>query len=333
MIWIQFAVCAVIIILLSTQLTRYGDAIAEKTGLGRAWVGAILIAGVTSLPELASGISAVNLLKQPNLAAGSILGSCLFNLALIAVMDLAYQPGLILTEVEDSHLLSGGLGIILFSAVTLAVLLGPDVNGFGVLGISIFSIIILIAYGLGARMIARLEQRRFAEVLENKARQNNYENISSRKSYSIFIMAAAGIIIAGIWLSYIGNQLSLITGLSQSFVGNFFLAMSTSLPEVAASLAAVRMGAIDIAIGNVMGSNLFNILLLGIFDITDGKDNFWGTLTTGTSYAAVLAMLMTSIVVVSIVYRASPKFLRRISWDGISLIIVYIGAMVLLYFH
>ncbi|MEK7439822.1 MAG: hypothetical protein AABZ78_03425 [Chloroflexota bacterium] len=99
MIWIEFAVCAALIVAAATQLSRYGDVLAEKTGLGRAWVGGILLAGVTSLPELVSGVSAVTWLNAPNLAAGSILGSCLFNLALIALMDLAYQPGSIVLSI------------------------------------------------------------------------------------------------------------------------------------------------------------------------------------------------------------------------------------------
>jgi cation:H+ antiporter len=101
MIWIEFVACAGLIFWAGSLLSKYGDVIAEKTGLGRAWIGAILIAGVTSLPELASGVSAVAWLNRPNLAAGAVLGSCLFNLALIAMIDLAYQPGRVLAKAQE----------------------------------------------------------------------------------------------------------------------------------------------------------------------------------------------------------------------------------------
>ena len=331
MIWIQFVICAALIIFLGSLLSRYGDVIAEKTGLGGVWIGAILIAGVTSLPELTSGVSAVVWLKQPDLAAGSILGSCLFNLVLIAVMDIVYQPGPILSEVEDSHLLSAGLGVILFSIVAIAVLFGQTLGVKTILGMSVFSLLILVAYLIGARLIARFEQRRYAEVLKKEAVQYNYENISSRKAYGIFILASLGIIAAGIWLSFIGDQISTSTGLSRSFVGNLFLAFSTSLPEVAVSVAAVRLGALDIAIGNVLGSNLFNILILTIFDIANGRADFWKGLSNGNGIAAIMTILMTGIVIVSIVYRASPKFKRRINWDGWLLIGSYLVTMLILY--
>jgi len=109
MLWLEYALCAALIVSAAIVLSRYSDVLAEKTGLGRAWIGAILLAGVTSLPELASGVSAVAWLKAPNLAAGSILGSCLFNLVLLALMDLAYQPGSILAQAQEGHLLSAAL--------------------------------------------------------------------------------------------------------------------------------------------------------------------------------------------------------------------------------
>jgi cation:H+ antiporter len=331
MIWIQFIICAAIIIWAATLLAKYGDVIAEKTGLGRAWIGAILIAGVTSLPELASGVSAVVWLDAPNLAAGAILGSNLFNLALIAVMDLAYQPGSILAKAQDGHILSGGLGILLMGVIALAVLLGSPVSSIGLLGLSIISVLIFVVYAFGARMIAMLEQKRAAEILEKEAEAGNYDQISSAKAYAMFVLSALIVILTGIWLAYIGDQLSATTGLSQSFVGNLFLATSTSLPEVAVSLAAIRLGAIDMAIGNVLGSNLFNIALLAVYDIADGTANFWASLTSANAFAAVISMMMTGVVIISITYRASPRTPRRISWDGYALAGMYIGAVAMLY--
>jgi cation:H+ antiporter len=331
MIWVEFILCAAAIVWVANMLSRYGDVIAEKTGFGRAWIGAILIAGVTSLPELASGVSAVVWLDAPNLAAGAVLGSCLFNLMLIAVMDLTYQPGRVLANAQDVHILSGGLGVLLLGLVALDVLLGSGINGFGVLGISFLSIAIIVLYAIGGRMIAGLEKERTGQVLEQEARANDYAHISARKAYAVFVLSAAGVILLGIWLSSIGDRLSATTGLSRSFVGNLFLATSTSLPEVAASIAAIRLGAIDLAIGNVLGSNLFNITLLAIYDLADGRSNFWAALNNANGFAAVMTMMMTGVVIISLMYRASPRTPYRFSWDGIALIAMYVGSIFMLY--
>lgn len=331
MVWAEFIICAAFIILAGSLVSKYGDVIAEKTGLGRAWIGAILIAGVTSLPELASGVSAVTWLKAPNLAAGAVMGSCLFNLMLIAVMDLAYQPGRVLAKAQEVHILSGGLGVLLLGLVAMGVLIGP-LNGVGAFGIGLLSIVIVILYSIGGKMIAGLEKERMGEVLEQEARELDYADISKGKAFFLFISSAVGVIILGIWLASIGDRLAATTGLSRSFVGNLFLAVSTSLPEIAASLAAVRFGAIDLAIGNVLGSNLFNILLFSVYDLADGRANFWSALTNANGFAAVMAMMMTGVVIISLMYRASPRTPYRFSWDGVALIGMYIGSIVTLYF-
>ena len=331
MIWIEFMLCAAGITTAGYFLSKYGDVIAEKTGFGRAWIGAILIAGVTSLPELASGVSAVVWLDAPNLAAGAVLGSCLFNLMLIAVMDLTFQPGRVLANAQDVHILSGGLGVLLLGLVALDVLIGPGLNGAGMLGISFLSILIFVIYAVGGKMIAGLEKERMGQVLEQEAKALDYAHISARKTYAIFILNAAAVILLGIWLSSIGDRLSATTGLSRSFVGNLFLAMSTSLPEIAASIAAIRLGAIDLAIGNVLGSNLFNVTLLSVYDLADGRANFWASLNNSNGFAAVMTMMMTGVVIISLMYRASPRTPYRFSWDGIALIAMYIGSIFALY--
>lgn len=331
MIWIEFIVCAALITWAGSLLSKYGDVIAEKTGLGRAWIGAILIAGVTSLPELASGVSAVTWLHAPNLAAGAVLGSCLFNLALIAMIDLAYQPGRVLAKAQDVHILSGGLGVLMLGMVVMGVLIGPALNGFGGLGVSILSIVIFLLYLIGGKMIAGLEKERAIEVLEKVAVEGNYDKISARKAYIIFILSGIAVVALGIWLASIGDRLAATTGLSRSFVGNLFLALTTSLPEIAASLAAIHIGAIDLAIGNVLGSNLFNIALFFAFDLADGRANFWASLTTANAFAAVMTIMMTGVVIISLMYRASPKTPYRFSWDGLALAAMYIGSIAVLY--
>ena len=331
MIWIEFMLCAAGITTAGYFLSKYGDVIAEKTGFGRAWIGAILIAGVTSLPELASGVSAVVWLDAPNLAAGAVLGSCLFNLMLIAVMDLTFQPGRVLANAQDVHILSGGLGVLLLGLVALDVLIGPGLNGAGMLGISFLSILIFVIYAVGGKMIAGLEKERMGQVLEQEAKALDYAHISARKTYAIFILNAAAVILLGIWLSSIGDRLSATTGLSRSFVGNLFLAMSTSLPEIAASIAAIRLGAIDLAIGNVLGSNLFNVTLLSVYDLADGRANFWASLNNSNGFAAVMTMMMTGVVIISLMYRASPRTPYRFSWDGIAWSAMYSGSIFALY--
>lgn len=180
-------------------------------------------------------------------------------------------------------------------------------------------------------MIAGLEKERAGEVLEKEAAEGGYAEISARRAFVVFILSSIAVVGLGIWLASIGDRLAVTTGLSRSFIGNLFLAWTTSLPEIAASLAAIRLGAIDLAIGNVLGSNLFNLALFFIYDIADRYDNFWASLTNANAFAAVMAIMMTGVVIISLMYRTSPKTPSRISWDGLAIAGMYIGSIALLY--
>ncbi|NTU64285.1 MAG: sodium:calcium antiporter [Chloroflexi bacterium] len=331
MVWIEFIICVIVVIAASNILSRYADVIAEKTGLGRAWVGAILLAGVTSLPELVSGITAVTLLNAPNLAIGGIVGSNLFNLTLIAVMDVAYQPGSILAQAEEGHMLSAGLGILLMGLIVASPLLGVSLSGVGILGVSFISIGIFVLYLIGTRLLGIFQRKRALEFLEQEAEALHYDQISRRRTYLMFLGAGLIVVAAGVWLGSIADRIAVETGLGRSFVGALFLGVSTSLPEIATSLSAVRMGAIDLAIGNVLGSNLFNVMLLSVYDVFDGPQNLWASLSTANALASVMAIMMTAVVVISLIYRASSRTPFRINWDGAALLAMYAGALVLLY--
>ena len=271
------------------------------------------------------------LLNAPNLAIGGIVGSNLFNLTLIAVMDVAYQPGSILARAQDGHILSGGLGILLMGLIVTAPLIGPALNGAGVFGISLISIGLISVYLTGARLLAAFERKRAVEVLEQEAEALHYDRIRRRRAFLTFGGAALVVVVTGVWLSSLTDQIAAETGLGRSFVGALFLGISTSLPEITASLTAVRLGAIDLAIGNVLGSNLFNVTLLAVYDVFDGGKNLWASMSNANALGLIVAMMMTAVVIISLMYRASPKTPRRMNWDGAALVAMYLGAMAALY--
>jgi len=113
LVWLKFTLCLIIILFAGTRLARYGDAIAEKTGLGRIWIGLVLLAVITSVPELVTGISSVALVKLPDLAVGDLLGSCIFNLAILALLDILYRPGPVLSQASPRNMRSAGIAILL----------------------------------------------------------------------------------------------------------------------------------------------------------------------------------------------------------------------------
>src|SRR3990170_5747354 len=121
--WLEFALCAVLIGYAGTKLSRYGDVIADKTGLGGAWIGLALMATVTSLPELVTGISSVALVDAPDIAVGNVLGACIINLTMIVILDLLHREESIYSRASQGHILSAGFGIIMAGFVGFSVLM------------------------------------------------------------------------------------------------------------------------------------------------------------------------------------------------------------------
>jgi cation:H+ antiporter len=313
MIWLELAVCASLIIWTASTLSRYADILSEKTGLSKGWVGVILLAGITSQPELASGTCTVDWLKAPNLAAGAIMGSCLINIFLIAILDRSYQPHRVFSREQDAHILAGGLGILMLGMATVATLVGPPFNNFGLWRVSLVSLILIIVFMIGVRLVSYLEKDRTRQKVHKEARVFPFKQISKRRTYGVFALTLIAVILLGVWLSAVGARIATTTGLSRSFVGNLFLAESTSLPEIAASLTAIHLGAVDLVIGNVFGSNLANIFILSFYDLIDGGAKLWTSLTQSNALVAVVAMMMPGIIFISLRFRATSRTNTRIS--------------------
>ena len=324
---IQFIICTVIIVYAGQELSKYGDIIAEKTGLGRTWIGIVLMASITSLPELITGVSAVAIFNLPDLAAGDILGSCMFNILILALLDLGH-PVPVSTRAHYGNVLSGSFGILLLGLVGGAIFAKTSLPSIGWIGISSLGFIII--YLLAIRIVFLYEQKRIAEFAKEIAEELQYRNISRKTAISKYVINALIVIVAATYLPYIGEELAEITGLGQTFVGSIFIAFSTSLPEVVVCVAAVKLEAMDMAFGNLLGSNLFNIAILGIDDIFYIKNPLLTNVSDTHILTTLAAIMMTAIILIGLTYRAIKKPFV-FSWDSLGIIGVYLGTTLLLY--
>ena len=326
--WLQFVVCTGIILVSGTYLSKYGDVIAEKTGLGRTWVGVALMASVTSLPELVTGISSVAIFDLPNIALGDVLGSCMFNILILALLDCMGGSAPISTRAHQGQVLTAAFGILMLGLVNVSILASSVMPSAGWVGVYSFAFggIYLVAM----RAVFFYEKKRIAELVEAVAEETQYEEISKAKAFRMYGLNALLIIGAATYLPHIGETLAETTGLGQSFVGNIFIALSTSLPEVVVSVAALRMGAVDMAFGNIFGSNLFNILILAIDDILYTKGPILSYISTSHLVSSNAAIAMTAVAAIALTYRTSKKPLF-VAWDALAICAVYILALSVLY--
>ncbi|MDA8100893.1 MAG: hypothetical protein M0042_14850 [Nitrospiraceae bacterium] len=327
--WIEFALCSGLIVYGGMNLARYGDVIAEKSGLGRAWIGLILMASVTSLPELITGLSSVTIADAPDIALGDIMGSCVFNLAIISLMDIMHGPAPIFSKAEHGHVLSAGFGVVLIGVAAVSILAHDQLPPIGWIGM--YTPAIIVIYGIGMRSVFLFNKKKIATFVGEIAEAARYDHLSVRETATKYALNAAVVVFAALWLPFLGDRLAVETGLGRSFIGTIFVAMTTSLPELVVSLVALRIGAADMAIGNLLGSNLFNIFILAVDDLFYLRGSLLSSVSQNHAITAFMAVIMTGITMISLTYRLEKKIFLRLGWDAIALIAGYGFNMYLLY--
>jgi len=329
LVWLQFALCVVLIGVAGLRLIRYGDAIAELTGLSRSWVGLILVATVTSLPELVTGLSAVTVAAAPDIAIGDALGSCIFNLAILAFVDTFYRKDAVYAIANRGHILPAGFGVILLTTVTMVLVLSTQGVMPHVGHVSVGSVVLIALYAMSMRVIYKVEQRHH-EPQGDKPRTTTLKLKAALMGYALASIVIVG---SGIWLPLLGVELARIMGWSNSFVGTLFVAMATSVPELATTFGALRIGAIDLAIGSLLGSNLFDVLIIALDDLAYQPGALYEHVSSLHILSALTATLMTGAVIVALTYRPVSRVWHIASWASLTLVGLYILNAVLQYLH
>jgi cation:H+ antiporter len=324
--FIGFAICAGIIFFAGRKLSFYGDLLAELTGMGKAWIGLILMAAVTSLPELMVGISSVTIIGSADLAVGDILGSCAFNLGILSIMDVFTPKNHpLFSNTSRSHILIAGFNVILIALVGLGLFLNQDIVVLPFLGMT--SILFLGVYLIAVRVIFNYQH---AYPTIETHQQSVAHSLSLRQVILQYVLFASIIIITALALPYFVEHLAKATGLGKTFAGTVFLAASTSLPEIAVSYAAIRMGSSDMAIGNLLGSNLFNVVILFLDDFFYTKGHLLKDASDMNLLSVFFVLMMTGVAIIGFVFPSQKKKII-LSWDTFTIFALYIANLILLY--
>lgn len=321
-LWLELVICLVVIAYAGYFLSRYGDIIAEKTGISSSWIGLTLLAMATSLPELVTGVSAVTAADVPNIAVGDVLGSTVFNLAILVLLDALYQRDTLYCRAAQGHVLSAALGALLIAFAGFSLLLDHAGMSPSLWHIALYSPIILIVYLAAMRAIHRYERRTIDQYTEASAQR--YPDVSLKQALTGYLLAAVAIIVTGSLLPFVAAELSVLMAWSQSFVGTLLVAAVTSAPEVAVTISALRIGAVDMAIANLLGSNLFDILILAVDDVFYVKGPLLADVDASHAITAFTAVMMSLLVIVGFVFQPQKSALLKLTWISLGLFLMYI---------
>lgn len=323
---LQFSASAAVIVVAGIYLAKATDSLAEVTNMGRLFAGSIFLAGATSLPELLVDVSAIRK-GMPDLAVGDLMGSSLANLFILAVADLIHKnPQKMFSRAASQHALSAAMSINMTVIAAMAIFLGPQLAGYGIGEVGLGPIAIVVSYLLGLRMVYHDQQGRRppSEVASVEGKRS-----ALLRAISTYAVCAGAILLAAPYMAESAGQIADISGLGKTFIGSTLVAFCTSLPEIVSTIAAVRMGAFDLAVGNIFGSNAFNMIILLPLDFVH-EGNLLGAVSRGHIFTALAVVFATSIAVMGQLYQVEKRK-KLIEPDAIAVMTVVVGALYLLY--
>ena len=331
---------ASVVVFCGTKLAKYGDMLAIKTGWGRLWVGTLLLAGATSLPELVTGASGA-LLDAPELVKGNVFGANMVNMFVLAAVAMFFgasgilqfrpyssYPGRLMATMDTGarrffdgvvreHAYLATVGIVLTTFAGIMAAYGPEIS-FARMGIA--TPIILLLYVIGMKVVYAKRPQDEGDDEDDDA------SITLRRVWAYFGLAALGVIASAYWMAYSADQIAELTGLSAGFVGVVAVALVTTLPEATVTIASIRIGSMDLAAGNVYGSCAFNVLILAV------ADPFYGGGVILSSASPDTSLVAASGFAVALMLMGMAQFTLRRHGRGILPSLPTSGGMCALYF-
>ena len=317
-----FAGSSALVIFSGLFLAKYGDLLSGLMGWGRLWVGTILVAVATSLPELVTNITAASR-NQPELAGGNILGANMVNMFTLAMVALVFGRARFFRQLAAEQKF---LVLIAICLTGLAVLLGSFSPGVSFLGVGLASLLILALYLAGMRIVY---VRRPQEASKSDGESPRGQP-SLRRTWTLFGIASLGVMVAAIFLTVSVDQIAESTGLATSFLGVVAVAVVTTMPEATTTIAAVRIGAADLAVGTLYGSCAFNILVLALADPFYRQGTLVEALGDAPVAAGLVAILLMTLGLGQILLRGSHPLVPAVP-TLVAMGLIYGGGLYLVY--
>ncbi len=252
-----YVILAIAVVLLAIRLSYYVDVMDRKTNLSGAFIGGVLLAAVTSLPELFTALTAVLALDQPQLVAGDILGSNIFNLCVIGALVLFFHKSYKSASLSKSHRTTLLYGLAMYAFALCAILYPIEIE-IGVLHFNVMSLVIFIGYGINVAFMKG----------DDSAQNENEDDcpLSLRQVVVRFLLYSVALVSVSVLLTHVTDAIAKELQLGATVAGAIFLGVATSLPELSASINLVRMKNFNASFGNIVGSNLFNFTILCFAD-------------------------------------------------------------------
>lgn len=253
-----YLVLAFLIVFLSIKLSKYVDMLDKTTKLSGALIGGVFLAAVTSLPELFTSISAVLFLGQSELVLGNVMGSDIFNMAVLGVLLIIFIKSFSKKNLNKSLIWTSIFLVLLYGFASYAALCKYQLLMWG---INVISIVIITIYAVSVKFISE----------ETEKEEDVTVPLSKKQIITRFILCSVLLVATSIGITYLSDSLAETLHLGKTLAGAILLGVATSLPEVVSTISLMKMGNFDAGVSNILGSNTFNFLILSLADFMNYK--------------------------------------------------------------
>jgi len=322
-----FALVALIIGFFGIRMTATARDLAHNSGMGEALFGALFIGASTSLSGITTSVTAAAA-GHAELAVSNGLGGIAAQTTFLAFADIAYRRANLEHAAASAENLFMSAFVLMLLAIHAAALALPDVSLFAV---HPATFILVLAYAFGVRLLARthdmpmwLPRRTTDTPPEASLPERNRRQLLG--IWISFAGQAAVVALAGWSLSILAVPLGEQTGLSHGVVGGVFTAVATSIPELVVAITAVRMGALNLAVGDIIGGNAFDTLFIAASDIAYRDGPIYGAVSSAEQFWLANAMLMTSVLLMGLIYR-ERRGPGNIGLESVLLLFLYFGGV------
>ena len=326
-----FGLAMVMVIVFGLMMTRTAAELAERTGLGEAIMGAFFVGACTSLPEIATSVTGA-LEGHADLALSNAIGSVAGQTAFLALADMAYRR----VNLEHAAASAENLMLAAFVQVMLAIpLLGLALPQVTIGGIHPASILMAAAYLQGIRMVSHTHNlpmwlpRHTHETRATQQGEGHSSAAGLTRLWLQFALAAVMTGAAGWLLARTAIPIAQHTGLSETVVGGLLTGLTGSLPELITALAAVRMGALTLAVGDILGGNAFDALIVAFSDWSYPGGSVFAAAGPEMIFLLALTLLLTAILLMGMLYREKHGIIN-IGLESFMVLILYVVAYALL---
>lgn len=327
---LTLATGAVVIALAGPRLAETAGRLSHRAGLGQAVGGALLLGAATSLPGLT--VSATTAASGAGgLAVANALGGIAAQTVFLAVADFA-NPGVNLEHAaaDPGNMTMTALLAALLAGVLLA-MLGPEVALGG--RVHPMSLVLLLAYLGGIRVASATTQgrswrpARSRYEVETGSPEDRAEPRTTKHLALVFVVAAVLTLASGWAIGGAALALARETGLGDGIIGGLFTAVATSSAELVTAVAAVRSGALALAIGDIVGGNVFDVLFVAAADVAYGDGSIYHAVSPREQFLTALCIALTAAVMMGLV-RREPGGPANVGFESVAVLVLYVAGFV-----